>query len=313
MLDFEKIVIITKKTWLEELIYKFNTKAQANFYIVQNQGISQWNYYEDSHNEYKKSVEILKKSIPTSYKVQVIDREFLPSFLFNRTDLIVVIGPDGLVVNTAKYLDDQHILAVNPDPQRIRGVLLPFKVEYFKEELKKIESGNESSTKITMAEAILNDNQKILGVNDLFVGHESHMSARYTLDYQGKRENQSSSGIIISTGAGSTGWYRSIITGALGISYQYREGPAKPSETDYRFDWNSDFLKFSVREPWPGDKWSADIIHGTIYKGDYLTIESKMPEGGRIFSDGIQEDYLGFNSGLIAKIGVSDKKVNLLV
>ena len=313
MVDIEKIVIITKKTWLEELTYKFNTVAQANFYIVQNQSVAQWNYYEDSHNQYQRSVEILKKSIPSNFKVQVIDREFLPNFLFNRTDLIVVIGPDGLVVNTAKYLDNQYILAINPDPQRINGVLLPFEVEDFRAQLKRIESGNETITQITMAEAILNDNQTITGVNDLYIGHESHMSSRYTLEFQGRSEDQSSSGIIVSTGAGSTGWYRSIITGALAISQQYRGGPVKPLENDYRFDWSSDFVRFSVREPWAGDKWKANIVYGTIYKGDYLTIESKIPEGGRIFSDGIQEDYLGFNSGMIAKIGVSDKKVNLVV
>jgi len=313
MVDIDKIVIVAKKTWLEELTNKFNTKAQANFYIVQNQSVEHWNYYEDSDNQYRESLEILKKSIPTNYKVQVIDREFLPNFLFNRTDLIVVIGPDGLVVNTAKYLENQYILAINPDPQRIGGVLLPFQVDDFKNQLKRLETGKESISRITMAEATLNNNQRLYGVNDLFVGRQTHMSSRYTLEFQGRSENQSSSGIIISTGAGSTGWYRSVVTGAMGISQQYRGGPSKPLENDYRFDWGADYIKFSVREPWPGDKWGADIIHGTIYKGDSLSIESKMPEGGRIFSDGIEKDFIDFNSGTIAKIGVADKKVNLLI
>ena len=313
MVDVEKIVIITKKTWLEELTNKFNTKAQANFYIVQNQSVDHWNYYEESDYEYRQSLQHLKRSIPSNYKVQVIDREFLPNFLFNRTDLIVVVGPDGLVVNTAKYLDNQYIMAFNPDPQRISGVLLPFHVTEFSNELKRIENGKEYVKNITMAEATLNNNQNIRGVNDLFIGQQTHMSSRYTLEFQGKSESQSSSGIIVSTGAGSTGWYRSVVTGALAISQQFRGGPAKPNENDYRFDWDADYVKFSVREPWPGDRWGSDIIHGTIYKGEYLTIESKMPESGRIFSDGIEKDFIDFNSGTIASIGVSDKKVNLLV
>ena len=197
MVEIEKVVIVTKKTWLEELTYKFNTVAQANFYIVQNQSLAQWNYYEDSHNQYQKSVNLLKRLIPSNLKVQVLDREFLPSFLFNRTDLVVVIGPDGLVVNTAKYLDNQLILAINPDPERINGVLLPFKTQDVQDQLKKIESDRESITQITMAEAILNDNQTIYGLNDLFIGHQTHMSARYTLEFQGRTENQSSSGIIV--------------------------------------------------------------------------------------------------------------------
>ena len=131
MVDIEKIVIVVKKTWLEELTEKFNTKAQANFYIVQNQSVDHWNYYEDSDVQYKESLALLKRSIPSSYKTQVIQREFLPNFLFNSSDLVVVIGPDGLVVNAAKYLEDQYILAINPDPKRINGVLLPFRVGDF--------------------------------------------------------------------------------------------------------------------------------------------------------------------------------------
>lgn len=310
MVDIEKIVIVTKKTWLEELITRFNTEAQAQFYIVQAQGKDNWAYYRESHYEYQKSLQYLKKSIPSSYKVQIIDREFLPNFLFNRTDLVVVIGPDGLVVNTAKYLDKQYILSINPDPLRISGVLLKFHVADFPSQLKRLETNREELSYITMAEAKLNDSQDIRGVNDLFVGDKGHQSSRYTLEFKGRNENQSSSGIIISTGAGSTGWYRSVITGAIKM---VRGDRAKPRENDYKFDWDADYIRFSVREPWPGDRWGADIIHGTIYRGEYLTIESKMPEDGRIFSDGIQEDYLDFNSGTIAKIGVSDKKVNLLV
>ena len=34
----------------------------------------------------------------------------------------------GLVVNTAKYLDGQPLVAFNPDPARMDGVLIPFPV-----------------------------------------------------------------------------------------------------------------------------------------------------------------------------------------
>jgi len=38
-----------------------------------------------------------------------------------------------------------------------------------------------------------------------------------------------------------------------------------------------------------------------------------MPKNGVIFSDGIEEDYVQFNSGTIARIGVAEKKANLIV
>ena len=71
---------------------------------------------------------------------------------------------------------------------------------------------------MTMAQAELNDGQRLLAVNDLFIGARTHVSARYRLRYQGREEDQSSSGLIVSTGAGSTGWYRSLLTGAAGIA-----------------------------------------------------------------------------------------------
>ncbi len=61
----------------------------------------------------------------------MIERGFLPQFKFSEADLIITIRPDGLVVNTAKYLDGQPILPVNPDPRHIDGVLLPFNASNF--------------------------------------------------------------------------------------------------------------------------------------------------------------------------------------
>lgn len=313
MLDVEKIVIITKKTWLEELIERFNTKSQAKFYIEQMGG--SFEIYESSHKQYYESLEMLKRSIPATLKYQVVEREFLPSFLFNRTDLIVVVGPDGLVINAAKYLDNQAILAINPDVERIDGILLPFTVRDINKELAKIQKGDEEIVEITMAKAELNDQQHLYGVNDLFVGQRSHVSARYTISFQGNEEPQSSSGIIISTGAGSTGWFKSVLYGAYGISRGMRPNLnlSFPTEKEYRFAWNSKFLYFSVREPFESRTSKTNIIFGKIKQGEYLTIRSNMPENGVIFSDGIEKDYLNFNSGAIAKIGVADKKANLLI
>ncbi|MHA1148500.1 MAG: hypothetical protein ACTSR8_09665 [Promethearchaeota archaeon] len=313
MVDIEKIVVITKKTQLEGLIAQFNTKAQANFYINQMGG--DFKYYEQADYNYHNSLNQLKKNIPSNYKMQIVDQEFLPNFLFNRTDLVVVIGPDGLVVNTAKYLDDQYILAINPDEQNIDGVLLPFNVDNFREQLKILEGGYESAIKITMARAELNNGQKIYGVNDLFIGKMDHTSARYNIRFKEKSENHNSSGIIVSTGCGSTGWLKSVITGAVGLYRHFSNNfnISLPAESDYRYPWDARYLSFSVREPWISKITGADIIFGTIREEEYLELESNMPNKGVIFSDGIISDYINFNSGSIAKIGVADKTVNLLV
>jgi NAD kinase len=309
----DKIVVVTKKTWLEELIERFGTKSQAKFYIEYMGG--SFEDYELAHKQYYHSLGELKKLLPTDVKSQIIEKSFLPNFLFGPNDLVVVIGQDGLVINTAKYLEKQKIVAINPDPDRFDGIMLPFRVNQFPKLYRKIIDDQFDLIKVSMAVAQLNNNQKIYGVNDLFIGHKSHGSARYTLTFENYSERQSSSGIIVSTGAGSTAWFRSVITGAVGIVnkfLEYRGVIEMPTEDEYRFPWDASFLKFNVREPFVSKTSNANIFHDIIYSGNNLVIESHMPEKGVIFSDGIENDYLEFNSGTIAEISVADKKAHLI-
>ncbi|MHA2364804.1 MAG: sugar kinase, partial [Candidatus Hodarchaeales archaeon] len=221
MVDIDKIVIITQKTWLDGLIERHNTKEQAKFYIEHMGG--SFNEYQLANNAYYDSLAKLKRLIPRNQKYQVIDRSFIPNFLFNKSDLVVVLGRDGLVINTAKYLTQQPILALNPDPQRIDGILIPFQVNEFPSQFKNIIKGDESIAQITLAKAELSTQETLLGVNDVFIGQSTHKSARYTIRFRDIEERHSSSGIIISTGAGSTGWFKSIVTGAIGITNQFRD------------------------------------------------------------------------------------------
>lgn len=272
--------------------------------------------YEDAHKQYHVSLDKLKKLMPLDIKYQIIEKSFLPNFLFGPNNLAVCIGQDGLVINTAKYLKNQLIIAVNPNPERFDGVMIPFAVEQFPKILTKVVDGNHSTIKVTMVVAKLNNNQQLYGVNDLFIGHKTHGSARYSITFKGRTEPHSSSGIIVSTGAGSTAWFKSVITGAIGLVNQFRRNDVwleQATEDEYRFPWDASYLSFAVREPFISKISEATMIYDTIYSGDELIIESNMPENGVIFSDGIQKDFLEFNSGTIAKIGVADKKANLVV
>ena len=162
-----------------------------------------------------------------------------------------------------------------------------------------------------MAKAQLNTGETLFGVNDLFIGPKSHVSARYKVEFGDRSEEQSSSGIIVSTGLGSTGWLRSVLTGAAGIAssisaHQLRIDP------DRRVPWDADYLFFSVREPWPSKTSSAGITFGKVMPGRPLRIMSQMPEHGVIFSDGIEADFVAFRSGLEATISVAEKQGHLV-
>jgi NAD kinase len=309
---FDKLVIVTQKTALEELVERFNTVEQARFYIEHMGG--DFAEYTNAHQTYLTAMEYVKGGIPKGLRHQMIDRSFLPTFLFGDNDMVACLGRDGLVVNTAKYLQDQPLIGLNPDSQRIDGILLPFYASSASFILPRITSGQFKTKSITMAQATLNDGQTQFAVNDLFIGPKSHTSARYTLEFAGKTESQSSSGIIVSTGAGSTGWFRSILVGSLGVvgAFAPKKDLSAVAEA-YRFDSDARMLYFSVREPFISKTSSCEMIFGKITEDEVLKITSQMPKGGVIFSDGIESDFLEFNSGAVATIMVAKKKIHLVI
>jgi NAD kinase len=305
----EKIVIITRQTRLQELITRFNTRDQARFYIEHAGG--DFAQYQAEHDAYQQAVEALTAKLSPLTRIQLIDRGFLPTFIFTEKDLVVTIGQDGLVVNTAKYLDRQPIVAVNPDPARIDGVLLPFRVQDAPEAVLKAMQGRAALRHVAMAEASLNDGQRLFAFNDLFIGVRTHTSARYRITFGERTEPQSSSGIIVSTGAGSTGWLSSTFNMAAGI-VGLLEGH-KRSLKPLQLTWEDEQLVFIVREPFVSKTSQAGIVAGVIGADKELLLESLTPENGTIFSDGIESDYLNFNSGAIARVCVAGRKASLVV
>ena len=321
-MNYEKIILVTRKTRLEGLVERFNTKAQAQFYIEQNAQAQakvstkrtggEFTFYEREHQVYHQALAQLRAALQRFAKLQVIEREFLPNFLFAPNDLIVTIGIDGLVVNTAKYLTGQPLIAVNPDPQHIDGILLPFTVQNALPVVHRALRGEFHAQAITMAEARLNDGQRLLAFNDLFIGVRSHVSARYRIETGGREERHSSSGIIVSTGAGSTGWLSSLFNMAQGMiqSFGAQEFAALSPQ---RLPWDTDRLLYVVREPFISKTSGASIVCGESTHAQPLRLESEMPEGGVIFSDGVESDYLAFNAGATATIGIAEQHTQLVI
>ena len=55
-----------------------------------------------------------------------------------------------------------------------------------------------------------------------------------------------------------------------------------------------------------------EVKVGVLEAGEELVIESHMPDGGVIFSDGVERDALGFNSGALATIKAADRQTKLV-
>lgn len=300
---FEKLVLVTRRTRLDGLIERFNTKGQAKFYLQQ-AGLD-FADYEREHDTYSRSLEKTRAQVEKSgLKVQVLDRAVVPTYLFAPTDLVVALGQDGLVANTAKYVGAQPLIGVNPDPERFDGVLLPFRVDEVRQAVDATVSQRAVIDEVTLAEAKLSDGQRLLAFNDLYIGAQTHVSSQYRLNI-GKSGwvRHSSSGVIVSTGAGSTGWLSSVFAMARALGGTVT--PVNLERSDRK-------LYFVVREPFASKQSTVAESFGVVNAERVLQLESLMPSGGVIFSDGMEDDALLFTSGLVATIGPADQRARLV-
>lgn len=261
-------------------------------------------------------------------RVQIVQRALLPNFVFGPEDTVIALGQDGLVANTLKYLNGQPLVGVNPDPQRWDGQLLPFKVRDLDKIVREVLRRRRPAKTVTMAKVTLNTGSTLHAVNDFFIGARTHISARYRIELGKLAEDHSSSGVVVSTGLGSTGWLKSLLTGAAAITQSASSVLASPLTKDEfartstgpangpnprpsvktEFAWDADYLLFTVREPFPTKKTGASLVFGRVTARQPLIIESRMGEQGVIFSDGIEQDFLEFNSGTRATIGIAERK-----
>lgn len=306
---YDSVIVVTRKTELDELVARFATTSQARFYL-EHAG-RDFAPIEAAHERYYETVGAIRRSIPRALKTQTLDRSLLPQYLFGESDLVITIGQDGLVSNTAKHLSTQPILAVNPDPAQFDGVLLPFTADDFDAALAASLHGRAPVVDVTLALAELSDGQSLLAFNDFFIGAASHVSARYTIIAEGRAERQSSSGVIVSTGAGSTGWLQSVYAGAAGV-VEALGGKVIPPANHGRLAWDEETLIYSVREPFPSRVTGTSIVHGRITRRSPLIVTSLMGTNGVIFSDGIESDYLAFNHGAVARISIAPRKAHLI-
>ena len=146
-----KVILVTRKTRLAELISKYNTIQQAQFYI-EHLGADFSDYLKEDEN-YRRAVEQILECVRKYARVQEIDREFVPNMIFGAQDIVIAVGQDGLIANVLKYLNGQMLIGVNPDTARWDGVLLPFEPGDMEWVIPTVLDGRQQVKEITMAQA----------------------------------------------------------------------------------------------------------------------------------------------------------------
>jgi NAD kinase len=329
------IAVVTQPTRLQGLVSRWSTRSAAKFRLKQavvqervlakpskrrpgeasdvaagiEAGEAAFADYEQEDSAQHESLDRLKTELDLGYPLKFVERQYLPTFDFRGCIAAVVVGQDGLVANAAKYVGDVPIVAVNPDPKRIDGILLPFQAGQARRAVQQTIEKRAKVRDVTLALVKLNDGQQMLAFNDFFVGCRSHVSAQYVLRIESRSERQSSSGMIVSTGAGSTGWLSSVLNMAHGVA----TWTGNQLDEHVTMNWEDRRLVWVVREPFRSKLSGAELVAGFLGQEQELIIESLMPSNGVIFSDGVEADFLEFTSGTIARIGISPQRARLVI
>jgi NAD kinase len=290
-----RVVSITRPTDYEALLARHGTREQARFFLSRrDQSIDE---VEARHRRFEAALAKLSQAIPVRWRRTRVRRSELPRFVFEPDDLVVVLGQDGLVPNVAKYLDGQIVIGCNPDPAVVDGLLVRHRVEALGDLLGDAASGRLRIEARTMVEAKLDDGQRLLALNEVFVGHRSHQSARYRIREGEREERHSSSGLVVATGTGATGWARSI-------QRDRRADAHLPAPTEAA-------IAFLVREAFPSVATGTSITEGRLGARDALAITSEMNDDGVVFGDGIEDDRLAFGWGVRAEIAIARETLRL--
>ena len=208
---------------------------------------------------------------------------------------MLVVGQDGLVANAAKYLTGQLVVGV--DPGGGTGALARTRPERAAALVRDLARGREPrAEEISMVRAEADDGQELTALNEVFLGDVGHQSARYLLSAPGGREHQCSSGVVVATGAGSTGWAASLA--------HDRGGRVLPAPGESRLAW-------FVREAWPSPATGASLTDGLLADGERLVL-TVASERLVVFGDGIETDRCELTWGQDVAVGLSPRRLRLV-
>ncbi|MEU5551692.1 MULTISPECIES: hypothetical protein [unclassified Micromonospora] len=294
-----RVVVVSRRSELDELLARHGTRAAAEWYLAA-RGRSLTEVI-DRHEALAAALTTVGAAVPADWRRGAVDRDDLPRFLFAPEDVVVAVGPDGLVANVAKYLTGQPVIGVDPEPGRNAGVLVRHRADGLAALLPAVAAQRAATRSRAMVRAALDDGQELLGLNEVYVGHASHQSARYLLSVpvegRERRERHSSSGVVVGSGTGATGWCASIARDRPGA-------PRPPAPEEAALCW-------FVREAWPSPVTGVSLTAGRLDDGDRLELTAES-DGLVVFADGLEADRLTLDWGQRLTVDVAPRRLTLV-
>ncbi|MFF8378461.1 hypothetical protein ACF07V_20310 [Streptomyces sp. NPDC015661] len=293
-----RAVLVHRTTEYEELLARHGTHGQAAFFLsARGRSVEA---VRERHERTRRALAEVAGAVPLTWRQTRVERADLDRFLFGPEDVVVVVGQDGLVANAAKYLTGQPVIGIDADPGRNPGVLVRHRPDRARRLLPYATGAGAAVDELTMVEAVTDDAQRLLALNEIYVGPPGHQTARYTLGLDGTDvppEPQASSGVLVGTGTGATGWLRSL--------WEQRSSTlALPAPSDARLAW-------FVREAWPSPTTGTTRVEGLLDAGRGLRV---TVESDRLiaFGDGVESDALELTWGQTIHLTAASTRLRLI-
>jgi NAD kinase len=286
-MKLRKVVVSTKKTALEY----YKEKSDFLDDLLPPEDLKE---VRAGHNAHYASLDYVRKVL-SDHGIDFC-RSYMPYSEyedFKGKDLVICVGGDGTVLNSAQYLSDSTpVLTVRSDRRSV-GTLCEIDAENFETALEQIIADKFAIEQWTRAEGRFRD-KRMFALNEIYVGiRHSPSMARYEMTFGGVTEAQMSSGVVISTGTGSTAWYGNI-PGSGGT-----------------FPRTANELRFIVREHSLAGRYK--LTKGIVRSGQSVVINSKMNVDGCISFDG---DYakrmFDFGKGETVEVRVAEMPINVI-
>ncbi len=247
-------------------------------------------YKTNLKNHLFEKVEEIKQNFPES-NFLAVEYSSVKKDMLEDADLVITFGGDGTFVKAANLIENSYILGINAEPDKSEGALTTLKINEIKK-LKEIAKGNFKIQEMQRAKIILNE--KVLdenAINEIYIGTVSQFhTSRYKLKFKEKQEEQRSSGVLVTTGAGSAAWFCSA--------------------GGKQFDCQDKKLKFLVREPYVGKRvFIPTLLEGEILPGEKLILESTRDLWGVV---SINDSIYPFNTGDVVEIMLSEKPLKVI-
>jgi NAD+ kinase len=263
------VVVVSKRSMYERFIQDQRDPKAISLFQRRDVSVARWRKAHLAHQLTLKRVQQTLRALGA--KITVLRS---PGVVFDPTDasLVVTVGGDGTLLAASHHVGSIPILGVNSSPEHSVGFFCPAHIGNLEPTLERALEGTLPSVALSRMQVSVNSRiltRRVLN-EALFCHASPAATSRYIVTFKGKSEEQRSSGVWVSTAAGSTGAARSA--GGLLLPFTSRQ------------------LQLIVREPYLEARREVqpvpiELDRFTFEPPETLTLLSKM-EDARLYLDG---------------------------